>query len=167
MEYSHGCAANKSGSLPSRRWRAAVLAWFAFPILILRQVALLRSWQLRDVASYAPRLIHGQHLCYVSIGFCLTRINVTERLAVSILHLIAAWNLLNGPWWGEAPMSHYCVREDLMADILACPPSQRRRRLASDRLGPTCHNRTASPVTPQSSSFLFRNIIVAENQTVR
>src|SRR5215468_2588973 len=42
-----------------------------------------------------------------------------------------------------------------------------RRRLASDRLGPTCHNRTASPVTPQSSSFLFRNIIVAESQTVR
>jgi hypothetical protein len=39
---------------------------------------------------------------YVGIGFCLTPIHVSERLAVSIEHLVATWNLLNGPWCWEA-----------------------------------------------------------------
>src|SRR5262249_18048999 len=56
----------------------------------------------RDVACYAPSLIHGQHLGNVSIGFFITPIHVSERLAVSILHFVATWNLINGPWWGKA-----------------------------------------------------------------
>jgi len=50
-----------------------------------------------------PRLVHGQHFGYVSIGPGLATIEVSERLAVSIKHLIAAWDLLNGPRCGEAP----------------------------------------------------------------
>ena len=60
---------------------------------------LKQRWQLRDVAGDAPRLVHGQHMGNVSIGFALTPIDVSEILAGSILHLVAAWNLLNGPWW--------------------------------------------------------------------
>jgi len=34
-----------------------------------------------DVAGDPPRLIHRQRLGYVSTGFCLTPIDVSERLA--------------------------------------------------------------------------------------
>src|SRR5262245_45530522 len=34
-----------------------------------------------------------------SIGFGLAPINVSERLAVSVIDLEAAWNLLDRPWW--------------------------------------------------------------------
>jgi len=60
-------------------------------LVLLKQVR-----QLGDVACNAPSLIHGQHLGCVSIGFCLAPINK---------HLIAAWNLLNGPWCWGAPQS--------------------------------------------------------------
>ena len=42
----------------------------------------------------------GARSVFTSIGFCLPPIDVSERLAVSIKHLEAAWNLLNGPWRG-------------------------------------------------------------------
>jgi hypothetical protein len=68
---------------------------------------LAQCGQLGDVAGNAPSLIHGQHIGYVSIGFGLAPIHVSERLAVSILHFVAAWNLLNRPWWRE--VARYCV----------------------------------------------------------
>ena len=40
-----------------------------------------QRWQLGDVARYTPSFIHRQHLGYVSIGFCLAPIDVSERLA--------------------------------------------------------------------------------------
>ena len=42
--------------------------------------------------------IHRQHIGNVSIGFCLAPIDVSEGLAGSIQHLIAAWNLFDRPW---------------------------------------------------------------------
>src|SRR5262249_41456097 len=58
-----------------------------------------------DVARNPPSLIHGQHIGNVSIGFCLAPIDVSERLAVSVEHLVATGNLLNGPWCWET--SHW------------------------------------------------------------
>ena len=43
-----------------------------------------------------------QHIGYVSIRSGLSPINVSERLGVSVLHFVAAWNLFDRPWWGEA-----------------------------------------------------------------
>jgi hypothetical protein len=34
--------------------------------------------QLRNVARYAPRFVHCQHLGYVSIGFCLSAMLLAE-----------------------------------------------------------------------------------------
>ena len=64
--------------------------------------------QFGDVAGNASSLIHRQHMGYVSIGFCLAPINVSERLAVSIEYLEAAWNLLDRPWGEEASHSIRC-----------------------------------------------------------
>src|SRR5512132_864079 len=70
---------------------------------VFLQLALSEQlWQLGDVRRYAPHLVHGQHMGYVGIGLCLAPIHICEGLASSIFHLIAAWNLLDRPWWGEA-----------------------------------------------------------------
>src|SRR5262249_45975063 len=47
-----------------------------------------------------------------SIGFCLSPIDVSERLAVSIEHFKAAWNLLNGPWCWESSHGNLFVTCD-------------------------------------------------------
>src|SRR5262249_45279201 len=52
-----------------------------------------------NVCPCASSLIHRQHLRYVSIGFRLAPIDVSERLAGSILHFVA---LLNSPRCWEA-----------------------------------------------------------------
>jgi len=39
----------------------------------------------------------------VSIGSHLPSIDVSERLAVSVLHFVAAWYLVDCPWWWESP----------------------------------------------------------------
>jgi hypothetical protein len=50
----------------------------------------------------ASRLVRGENVGYISIGFGFAPINVCERLAGSIDHLEAARNLLNGLWCWEA-----------------------------------------------------------------
>jgi hypothetical protein len=57
---------------------------------------------LADVRCCAPRLVHREDVGNVSVGFCLPPVDVSERLTISIDHLVAAWNLFDGPWWREA-----------------------------------------------------------------
>jgi len=51
--------------------------------------------QLRNVARYAPSLIHRGDVRYVRISLCLAAIDIGERLPVSVQHFVAAGNLLD------------------------------------------------------------------------
>ena len=59
----------------------------AFAALALVHSANFSFFQLQSLSFHCPQ----------ALG-----IGVSERLAVSILHVIAAWNLLDRPWRGEA-----------------------------------------------------------------
>ena len=67
------------------------------------------SQHLAEDCCDAPSFIHGHHMGYVSIGFCLAPIHVSERLAVSIKHLEAAGNLLDRPMVGSRLHSASCL----------------------------------------------------------
>ena len=69
-----------------------------FVSLALRQ----QAWQLGNVGRYPTRFILSQHLRYLCRVLCLSRIDVCERLAVSVNHLEPARYRLNRPWWWEA-----------------------------------------------------------------
>src|SRR5262245_60891757 len=88
----------------------------------------MELWQLGDVAGDPPRFVHGQHLGYIGIGFCLAPINVSEGLAGGILHLIAAWNLLARPWPRKATyMILVCAPADEIADDKTDPERKHQR----------------------------------------
>jgi hypothetical protein len=54
--------------------------------------------KLRDVRRYASRLVLGKRPGDVGCVFCLSRIDVSERLPVGVNYLEAACNLLDRPW---------------------------------------------------------------------
>src|SRR6516164_8245150 len=80
---------------PSTRTEVAVRLTSSFRIIFLLH------WKIRERNSSGTFLVQ----------------NVSERLAVSIPHLIAAWNLLNGPRCREAShsgaASYRLVAEDI------------------------------------------------------
>src|SRR6185436_7162700 len=57
---------------------------------------------LRNVSGDAPCLVHCEHVGRIRVSSCLAAIDVSKRLAVSVLDLIAAWYLLNRPRRREA-----------------------------------------------------------------
>ena len=67
--------------------------------------------QLRNVACDAASLIHRQHLRGLGLLLCITRVDVSQRLAAGVLDYIAARNLFGGPGRGEA--AHRFTKEIL------------------------------------------------------
>jgi hypothetical protein len=47
------------------------------------------------------RLIEGEHLRYLCLLLCVPRVDIDERLSVSVQHLEAAVDLLDLPRWWE------------------------------------------------------------------
>src|SRR5690349_5570312 len=100
--------------------------------------------QLGDVAGDTPRLVHGEHMGRVSISSGFSAIDVGKRLSVSVLHRVAARDLLNLPWgqhargprWHSLPSAfHYAAWP--MFELYAIMPIGwiPRRTLCGNRVG--------------------------------
>ena len=75
--------------------------------------------QLRDVAGDAPSFVKCQRLAHR--GIARRAVDLCERLAFSVQHLVAAFDARNSPRWRSQKLSVWMAIERLRDEAMADP----------------------------------------------